>query len=273
MEATTKLLIFTAALLMCAGCASSAVRCPNCGNITIPYPLSTGPACGDQSYKILCDAGSLKFDTLNNSYPITSITPSAQRFVIRPSNFLPNTCVTSDIAHQGVQLNSSLPFNVTSSNTILYLNCTSDLLRSPLNCSSTSLCHVYVNNSGAVGPCEDAPLCCTFRAGGSSTSYMIRVRQSGCSAYSSFVNLDQTLPVNRWPQPGLEIQWVLPREPVCGSQADCNDGSNSNSNSTCGPDPAGAGVRRCFCNSPLVWDPVEGVCVESKFGIIFLFFL
>ncbi|XP_062155370.1 wall-associated receptor kinase-like 20 [Alnus glutinosa] len=265
MEATTKLLIFTAALLMCAGCATSAVRCPNCGNITIPYPLSTGPTCGDQSYKILCDGGSLKLDTLNNTYPIASINPSAQRFVITPSNFLPNTCITSDIAHQGVQLNSSLPFNVTSSNTIIYLNCTSDLLRSPLNCSSTSLCHVYVNNSGAVGPCEDAPLCCTFRAGGSSTSYMIRVRQSGCSAYTSFVNLDPTLPVNRWPQPGLEIQWVLPPEPVCGSQADCNDGSNSNSNSnsTCGPDPAEAGVRRCFCNSPLVWNPVEGVCVEN----------
>jgi hypothetical protein len=273
MEATTKLLIFTAALLMCAGCATSAVRCPNCGNITIPYPLSTGPTCGDQSYKILCDGGSLKLDTLNNTYPIASINPSAQRFVITPSNFLPNTCITSDIAHQGVQLNSSLPFNVTSSNTIIYLNCTSDLLRSPLNCSSTSLCHVYVNNSGAVGPCEDAPLCCTFRAGGSSTSYMIRVRQSGCSAYTSFVNLDPTLPVNRWPQPGLEIQWVLPPEPVCGSQADCNDGSNSNSNSTCGPDPAEAGVRRCFCNSPLVWNPVEGVCVESKLDFILFLFL
>jgi hypothetical protein len=66
---------------------------------------------------------------------------------------------------------------------------------------------------------------------------------------------------------------VLPPEPVCGSQADCNDGSNSNSNSTCGPDPAEAGVRRCFCNSPLVWNPVEGVCVESKLDFILFLFL
>ncbi|KAG6665827.1 wall-associated receptor kinase-like 20 [Carya illinoinensis] len=260
METTKlKLLIFTAALLMCTGSATSAKSCPNCGNSTVPYPLSTGLTCGDQSYKIRCDAGSLKFDTINTTYAITSINPSNQRFVIRPAEFLPNTCVTSDLVYQGVQLNNTLPFNVTSSNTILYLNCSVDILRSPLNCSSNSLCHVYANDSGASAPCEAAPRCCTFRAGGSSTSYMIRVRKSGCSAYTSFVNLDQSLPVNQWPDPGLEIQWVLPREPVCGSQADCDDGQNSR----CEPDPAGGGVSRCFCNSPLVWDPVVGLCAEK----------
>uniref|UniRef100_A0A2N9HSM9 Protein kinase domain-containing protein n=1 Tax=Fagus sylvatica TaxID=28930 RepID=A0A2N9HSM9_FAGSY len=258
---TPKLFIFTAAaLLLFAGCVSSVKRCDDCGITPVPYPLSTGPTCGDQSYKIRCDAGSLVFDTLNNTYAITSVNPSIQRFVIQPATLLSNaTCVTSDLVHDGVKLNSSLPFNVTSSNTILYLNCTTDLLRSPLNCSSASLCHVYANYSNGVArPCKEAPLCCTFRAGGSSTSYMIRVRQSGCSAYTSFVNLDTSLPVERWPQPGLEIQWVSPREPVCGSQSDCDDGRNS----TCGPDPAESGVNRCFCNSPLVWDPVDGLCVK-----------
>ncbi|KAK7843014.1 wall-associated receptor kinase-like 20 [Quercus suber] len=260
---TRQLFIFTAAaLLIYAGCASSAKQCSDCGNTTVPYPLSTSPTCGDQSYKIRCDAaaggGTLVFDTLNNTYPIASINPSAQRFVIKPATLVSNaTCVTSDLVHQGLQLNSSLPFNVTSSNTILYLNCTADLLRSPLNCSSSSLCHVYANYTRGV--CANAPLCCTFRAGGSSTSYMIRVRESGCSAYTSFVNLDQSLGVDRWGQPGLEIQWVSPREPVCGSQVDCNDGGG---NSTCGLDPAESGVRRCFCNSPLVWDPIQGVCVK-----------
>lgn len=52
---------------------------------------------------------------------------------------------------------------------------------------------------------------------------------------------------------------MLPREPLCGSQADCDDGRNS----TCRPDPAGGGVRRCFCNSPLAWDAVVGLCVED----------
>ncbi|KAH0979684.1 hypothetical protein GBA52_006861 [Prunus armeniaca] len=265
MASAPNLLLAAVLLLTCAWCVLCIQRCPDCGNTSVPYPLSTAPTCGDQSYKIRCDAGALVFDTLNNSYPITSISPSSQRLVIQPSSFVSNTCVTSDITHQGLQLNDSLPFNVTSSNTILYLNCTDTLLRSPLNCTSSSLCHSYVNGSSAraVGPCEAAPLCCTFRAGGSSTSYMIRVRDSGCSAYTSFVNLDPVLPVDRWPEPGVEIQWVAPREPVCGTQADCeSDGGKS----TCGPDPAVAGVRRCFCDSGLVWDPVAGLCVDDSVG-------
>ncbi|KAG5557839.1 hypothetical protein RHGRI_007919 [Rhododendron griersonianum] len=253
-------LLFTAALLISTAAATT---CPNCGTTPVPYPLSTGPNCGDQSYKILCDNTtdnnnndySLKFQTLNNTYPITSITPETQRFVIQPSAFLPNACVTQDLSTLGIQMNPSLPFNITSSNTILYLNCTPLLLSSPLNCSSASLCHAYANSTG--GSCRNAPICCTFRAGGSTTSYMVRVRDSGCRAYTSFVGLDYGLPVNRWPRPGLEIQWVSPPEPVCGSQADCD------SNSTCGADPNGNGVRRCYCNSGLYWDPIGGSCAES----------
>ncbi|XP_058207152.1 wall-associated receptor kinase-like 20 [Rhododendron vialii] len=248
-------LLFTAALLISAAAAAT---CPNCGTTPVPYPLSTGPNCGDQSYKILCDNNnndySLKFQTLNNTYPITTITPETQRFVIQPSAFLPNACVTQDLSTLGIQMNPSLPFNITSSNTILYLNCTPLLLSSPLNCSSASLCHAYANSTG--GACRNAPICCTFRAGGSTTSYMVRVRDSGCRAYTSFVDLDYGLPVNRWPGPGLEIQWVSPPEPVCGSQADCD------SNSTCGADPNGNGVRRCYCNSGLYWDPIDGSCAE-----------
>lgn len=254
-------LLFTAALLISTAAATT---CPNCGTTPVPYPLSTGQNCGDQSYKILCDNTtdnnnndySLKFQTLNNTYPITSITPETQRFVIQPSAFLPNACVTQDLSTLGIQMNPSLPFNITSSNTILYLNCTPLLLSSPLNCSSASLCHAYANSTG--GSCRNAPICCTFRAGGSTTSYMVRVRNSGCRAYTSFVGLDYGLPVNRWPRPGLEIQWVSPPEPVCGSQADCD------SNSTCGADPNGNGVRRCYCNSGLNWDPIGGSCAESE---------
>lgn len=90
---------------------------------------------------------------------------------------------------------------------------------------------------------------------------MIRVRDSGCSAYTSFVNLDPALPVDRWPEPGVEIQWVSPSEPLCGTQSDCEDDGGK---STCGPDPFASGVQRCFCNRGLMWDPVEGSCVESE---------
>ncbi|KDP44886.1 hypothetical protein JCGZ_01386 [Jatropha curcas] len=251
------LLLFTAALLLkCAICAFSATLCPNCGSTPVPYPFSTSPTCGDQSYKIRCDAGALMFDTLNNSYPIISINPSIQRLVIRPASLLPNTCVTSDFVHQGIQMNSSLPFNITGDNTIMFLNCSDSLLRSPLNCSSNSLCRLYVNNTRAESPCQDAPICCTFGAGGGTTAYTIRVRDSGCKAYTSFVNLNPNLPVNRWPSPGVSVQWMLPREPVCKSQADCEG------DSTCGPDPTMGGLRRCYCKGEFRWDPVQGICAE-----------
>ncbi|XP_007009294.2 PREDICTED: wall-associated receptor kinase-like 20 [Theobroma cacao] len=259
MAATLKLLSTALLLLTCAvGVALSAQRCPNCGSTTVPYPLSTGPACGDQSYKIRCDAGSLIFDTLNNSYPIMSVNHFNQRLVIEPASLLPNTCVTTDLPFEGVQLNSTLPFNVTSSNTIMFLNCTDSVLRSPLDCSSTGLCHVYVNDSSNATACEVAPICCTFRAGGGATAHAIRVRESGCRAYTSFVSLDAGLPVNQWPQPGMELQWISPPEPVCSAQGDC-DG-----NSTCGPDPNSNGIQRCFCNSGLWWDPIEGICAENS---------
>lgn len=74
------------------------------------------------------------------------------------------------------------------------------------------------------------------------------------------MNLNPGLPLGLWPEPGVEIQWVLPREPICGAQSDCEEGK-----STCGPDPvSNGGVRRCFCNSGLVWDPTTGLCAESE---------
>lgn len=261
------LLLITAALLTYIAPTVSITRCPPCGTAAVPYPLSTTPTCGDQSYKIRCNTSTatLHLDTLNNSYPITSITTSIQRLVIAPASLLPNTCIATDLVHQGVQLNQSLPFNVTSANTIMYLNCSDTLLGSPLDCNSTSLCHTYVNSTRSLASCNDASssICCTFRTGGSTTSHMIRLREAGCRAFTSFVNLDAD-PIlrgsERWPDPGLEIQWASPREPVCLVQSDCEG------NSTCGADlVVGGSTRRCFCNKDLVWDPIQGVCTESEY--------
>ncbi|PIA54609.1 hypothetical protein AQUCO_00900878v1 [Aquilegia coerulea] len=253
------LVLLAAALLLYAGCTitMAATSCPNCGSTSVPYPLSTGPDCGDQSYKVRCDSRALRFDAMNgSSYAISSINSETQRFVIQPASFVGNTCITSDFRSEGIQLNSSLPFNVTSSNTIMYLNCSDSLLRSPLNCTSTSLCHTYINNTVEGSVCQNAPLCCTFGAGGSSTAYQIRVRESGCKAYRSFVNLDYSLPVSRWPESGVEIQWVSPREPLCRLQSDCASTSNSN----CSRDPLVFGQSRCLCESGYRWDPIRGNC-------------
>ncbi|GJZ42966.1 wall-associated receptor kinase-like protein 20, partial [Tanacetum coccineum] len=160
----------------------------------------------------------------------------------------------ADVSSQGLQLDPTLPFNITSGNTIMYLNCSESLLTSPLNCTSTSLCHSYINNSAEASSCSRAPICCTFRTGGSSTQYAIRVRDGGCQAYRSFPNLDYSLPVSRWPAPGVEIQWVSPPEPLCSNQTDCDASSTCLLSST-------GGVRRCLCNTGLHWDAIEGVCV------------
>ncbi|KAM3328845.1 hypothetical protein ACQJBY_026143 [Aegilops geniculata] len=239
--------------------------CPPCGSTAVPYPLSTADGCGDPAYKVRCAAGAststLFFDALNGtSYPITSVSPAAQRLVVAPAPLVSSdSCVSVGApAGRGVQLDPSLPFNVSSSNTIMLLNCTSALLRSPLNCSSSSLCHAYAD--AARSPCAPLPLCCTFVAGGSSTSHRIRASPELCSAYTSFVNLDPAQPPATWGgRLGLELQWAAPREPLCQTQADCEDGANA----TCAGDPAAAGaVRRCLCVPGLAWDPVAGACQQ-----------
>ncbi|VFQ99439.1 unnamed protein product [Cuscuta campestris] len=207
--------LFPALLLLLAfsGNALSARQCADCGSTSVPYPLSTAPDCGDPRYKIRCNStGNLFFDTLNNTYAISSIDPDSKRLTIEPAPFLPHTCVTEDISTGGILLNSSLPFNITGSNTILYLNCTDALFNSPLNCSSDSACHAYINGSlnagNPAGACSKEPVCCSFKAGGSTTAHRIRVRTSGCRAYRAFVNLNESLPVGQWPAPALELEWA-----------------------------------------------------------------
>ncbi|XP_020085705.1 wall-associated receptor kinase-like 20 [Ananas comosus] len=273
------LLMLLLLLLLCSFQLGEAKVCPPCGSTPVPFPLSTSVGCGDQSYKIRCVGGNsssgggggggsapstptLFFDALNgSSYPITSIRASAQRLVIAPAPFAsPASCVSTDLNDSGLQLNPSLPFNVTSSNTIMLLNCSAQLLLSPLNCSSNSLCHVYANATGsAAAACRNSPICCTFVAGGSSTSYSVRVTSQFCSGYRSFVDLDPSQPVARWgASSGVELQWASPREPICSSQADCEDGANA----TCAADPT-SNVKRCFCVAGLVWSPFVGSCVHN----------
>lgn len=71
-------------------------------------------------------------------------------------------------------------------------------------------------------------------------------------------------PVDKWPgKAGMELEWASPREPVCQTQEDCEDGSNA----ACSTDLASPGgiVKRCFCVKPLVWDPISGTCERSKY--------
>ncbi|KAK3037434.1 hypothetical protein RJ639_031928 [Escallonia herrerae] len=247
--------------------AMAAMQCGDCGRTPVPYPLSTAPNCGNQLYKVRCTTGNLWLDAMNgSSYMISSVNPMTQRMIIQPAGLVPNTCLASDFRSLGVQLDPMLPFNITSSNTILLMNCTDSMyhLQIPINCSSTSVCHAYMQHTASAVACLHEPLCCDFRTCGSQTAQAIRVHDGGCLAYQSFVNLDQSLPVAKWPNPGVEIEWVMPQEPVCIFPVDCRDLPNS----TCLPDPASVGQKRCFCRSGHHWNPILGLCRSKYFFFV-----
>ncbi|KAK9291031.1 hypothetical protein L1049_009215 [Liquidambar formosana] len=246
--------------------SSSQKTCPNCGSIEVPYPLSTNPHCGDPDYSLRCDPHSQKlyFDALNgSSYLVLRIMASTQRMVVQPSPWLPGTCVTQDMpVSEGLWLNQTLPFNVTSSNTIFLFNCSPRLLVSPLNCTSSSLCHHYLESSGHVDAkralqcASGLNPCCTFLAGGMPSAYKIRLHSSGCRAFRSILNLDPRNPVNQWEE-GLEIQWAPPLEPVCKTQLDCSGSSKCL--------PAGKNsLSHCLCNRGYYWDHGLGTCLRKR---------
>nr|WIL59922.1 nodulation protein [Melilotus officinalis] len=260
---------FSYAFLLClflCHYTCSQKTCPNCGPMKVPYPLSTEPNCGDPYYRIRCDPHSQKlyFDTLNgSSYVVLRIMSSIQRMVLQPPPWLPGSCVTQDMpVSNGIWLNQSLPFNITSSNTVFIFNCSPCLLVSPLNCSSSSICHRYLENSGhvdtnrAVECASGLHPCCTFVAGGMPSAYKIRLHSSGCKAFRSILHLDQDKPPNQWEE-GLEIQWSLPPEPVCRTQSDCSRDSK------CSPSDRDA-LFRCLCNRGFHWDPFAATCVRYK---------
>lgn len=245
---------------------SSQKTCPDCGLTKIPFPLSTNPICGDPMYSIRCDSQSQKlyFNTLNgSSYQILRIMAQFQRMVLQPAQWLQGTCVTQDLqVSEGLWLNRSLPFSVTSSNTIFFFNCSPRLFVSPLNCTPSSLCHYYLTNSGHVDSkrasqcASDINPCCTFVAGGMPSAYKIRLHRSGCSAFRSIIDLDIEKPANQWEE-GIELQWVPPLEPICKSQKNCMGASK------CSPTSSN-NVSRCFCNKGYKWNNVLGTCLRKK---------
>lgn len=162
-------------------------------------------------------------------------------------------------AARGYGLNHSLPFNITSSNTIFLFNCSPRLLISPLNCTSSSLCHRFLDfPAGHVDKDRAAHCagwldpCCTFVAGGMPSAYKIRLHYSGCRAFRSVLNLDPAAPASQWEE-GLEIQWSPPPEKACKTQLDCSGDSTCQKN-----------VSRCICNRGYYWNRGLGICSRTK---------
>ncbi|OMP11459.1 hypothetical protein COLO4_03803 [Corchorus olitorius] len=188
---------------------SSFKFCPKCGNMDVPYPLSTGDNCGDPRYKIYCNNNVLEFMSAQGIfYKILNISPWTSKLVILPPIIQENTCYSSDLLQGGLRLDEELPFNISTRNTVMLFNCSDNILSSPLNCSSSSFCRQFEDVGEGASGCKGT-LCCHFLKDASMTSHRIRVRLGGCTAYTSVVNINPNEPVDSWNY-GIELQWKPP---------------------------------------------------------------
>ncbi|KAI3979098.1 hypothetical protein MKX01_016273 [Papaver californicum] len=162
--------------------------CDKCGGMEVPYPLSTKENCGDPRYKIYCNNYVLEFISAEKSiYKILSsnINPNKYTFVISPPNIKNGTCQSSDLMVGGLRLDEDFTFNISTRNTVMLLNYAKNILLSPLNCSSTSLCR-------------------KFEEGNACRNTLIRVRVVGCIAYTCVVNMNPNDPPSSWNY-GIEL--------------------------------------------------------------------
>ncbi|KAL5996266.1 hypothetical protein ACLOJK_026340 [Asimina triloba] len=199
--------------MLLASCACGSLMnspCPKCGDVDVPFPLSTRDGCGDSRYRVYCNDNALEFMSLSGSYyKIISINPSAYKLVISTPKIGKHACCSSDLKDGGFKIDESSPFNISNHNTVMLFNCSENILLSPLNCSSNSLCRVWEEEvGGEESPCMST-LCCSFRKDASITSHRIRVRIGGCTAYTSVVDLRPDQTPSMWNY-GIELQWVPP---------------------------------------------------------------
>lgn len=183
--------------------------CPKCGSIEVPYPLSTNDNCGDPRYRVYCENDVLQLLSAGGFYyKIISINPSSYRLVISPPLIPKDTCYSSDLTSGGFTLDDDSPFNISTRNTVMLLNCSENILLSPLNCSSSSLCRLFEEQVEAGSGCRGT-LCCHFLKDSSMTSRRIRVRVGGCTAYTSVIDIRPGDSIDSWNY-GIELQWLPP---------------------------------------------------------------
>lgn len=189
--------------------ASALSACSKCGDSEVPYPLSTNNDCGDKRYKIYCNNGSLEFLSATGTYyKILRIDPNANKLVIRPPFIQKDTCYSSDLPSGGLILDESLPFNISTHNTVMLLNCSENILQSPLNCSSNSICRQFEGKVEEGSGCMNT-LCCHYLKDSAMNSHRIRVRVGSCTAYTCLVDFKPDDPLQSWNY-GVELQWLPP---------------------------------------------------------------
>lgn len=180
--------------------------CPQCGNLSVPYPLSTNPNCGNPNYQLYCNNGVLEFKSVGGIYyKVLSINPTSYRIVISPPSVDPGSCLSSDLMEGGLQIDQTSPFNISNRNTVLLFNCSKSLLLSPLNCSSNSVCKKFEAIDEGI-KCRNKR-CCSFLKDSPSNSRRLRVRVGACTAYTSVVDINENEDPRSWTF-GIELQWI-----------------------------------------------------------------
>ncbi|KAK7257498.1 hypothetical protein RIF29_31518 [Crotalaria pallida] len=93
---------------------STGRSCRTCGTNFIPYPLSTGPNCGDPMYfSFHCNisSGQLDFETPEGTYQVISINAETQKFLIHRKDL--SNCEGQSSRDELLHLNQSSPFHLT----------------------------------------------------------------------------------------------------------------------------------------------------------------
>lgn len=205
-------LMFSMLIIFVSTVSALINACPKCGSVEVPYPFSTDGSCGDPRYKIYCNntTNILEFPSAEGfHYKILSINTSTNKLIINPPTLQESTsCYSSDFPLQGLRLDDRSPFNISSHNTVMLLNCSDNLLLSPLNCSSSSLCRQFEDQMEEGRGCRGT-LCCHYLKDSSMNSHFIRLRYGGCTAYTSVVDVQPSDPVDKWNY-GIELQWLPP---------------------------------------------------------------
>ncbi|OMO99887.1 S-locus glycoprotein [Corchorus olitorius] len=90
-------------------------NCETCGMNLVPYPLSTGPGCGDPMYSsFYCNNNTDQLSFMGN-YNVSRVDPEARTFVIQiPSKEADSCDAIQSSGSRILQLNQSSPFNVTN---------------------------------------------------------------------------------------------------------------------------------------------------------------
>lgn len=200
-------MLLTSSFLIIVAQVSAFNTCPSCGSVEVPYPLSTDDNCGDPKYRVYCNNGILQFSSAQGIYyNIKNINPNTYKLIISPPMIQKNGCFSSDFNSQGFKVDDNSPFNISTHNTVMLFNCSSALLRSPLNCSSTSFCRQFEDQIEEGSACKGT-LCCHYLKDSSMTARRIRVRDGGCTAYTSMVDLQLGVSIDQWNY-GIELQWL-----------------------------------------------------------------